>query len=230
MATLVATNHEDHHAYDWLRRGNQPPRTGTDEVRRNGLKSRIRALVGLWERLNEGKGVQDLQHGRRTPSLSQPEPNIKARELWRPYTTAQQDPVPPPSYEDSASDLPPDYTATDAFAVAGLNVDHIAHVMPSTGSDKLDLSALEGIRSYANKKAKKAAKQAQMSKWGEGSGDEGEKKEEGADGAGGEGGGGDGDAGAGGDGGDPPGGGDGGGDDNAEDWGFGGGKKSKKKK
>lgn len=232
MATAVAISNEDHLVYDWLRQGIQPPKTGLADVRLNGLNSRIRALASLWERLNGLKSEGCLEQGQSILLLSGSKSDVTVRDLWRPYSTAQQVTVPPPRYEDSLSDAPPDYTLTDALATACVTLHQSVPIPSANGSDKLDLSALEGIRSYANKKAKKAAKQVQTAKWAE-SGDEGEKKEDGGDGAGGEDGAGDGGAGAGGDGGDPPDGGDGGGggDDNGDEWGFGGGgKKSKKKK
>lgn len=156
---------------------------------------------------------------------------VEPRELWKAQIRPLQQPgqqLPPP-YEDSLSDLPPDYSPTDTSAVAYCDAGNLKPLLPCSGSEKLDLDEIKGIRSYAKKK-KKAAPAA---KWND---DEEEKKEEGADGAGGgeggdNGGGEGGGEGAGdGAGGDPPGG-DGGGDENPEDdWFSGGGKKNKKKK
>lgn len=152
---------------------------------------------------------------------------------------ATLDLLPPPSYEESIADLPPDYTGTTALAAAqGLVDAKLDSCPPITGfrdsqrrpDDKVDFTEPRGIRSHANKKAKKAAKAAQKDKWAD---DDGEKKEEEApppdDGAGG-GDDGAGDAGGGdGGGGDPPGG--DGGEDPDDIWGAaGGGKKNKKKK
>jgi len=216
MAASVATYNEDHLAYGSLRRDIRPLRTGSDDKREDGLKSRIKALAGFWERLNDRASVNGLQNV-----------DVKPLELWKPRSGVQREPVhPPPSYQDSISDVPPDYTLTDALAAVCTNVAQFGPSMPGNGPETLDVSSMEGIRMYAKKKAK-AAKQAA---WAE---DDGEKKDEGAAGDGGDGaaaGGGDGGAGAGGDGGDPPGGGDGGGDDNgADEFAFGG-KKGKKKK
>lgn len=154
--------------------------------------------------------------------------------------------IPPPPYDDSLLDLPPDYTGTDAYAAVRITPETRLDLLeppksrtsqrPTRGAGyvgtdlKIDLTQPQGIRSHANKKAKKAAKAAQNAKWADD--DDGEKKEEGdAGGDGGAGGGDDaGGAGGGDGGGDPPGGGDGGGDDD-DFWGTaGGGKKKKDKK
>lgn len=220
MAAAVATYNGDLLVYESRRRGIQPLGIGLDD-RKHELRSRIKALAGLWEALNRPIDTQCFQNGQ----------EAAARDLRQPSTVAHPLAVPPPSYEDSLCDLPPDYTFTDAFATAQTIADQSGLPKPSIGSEKLDLSALEGIRSYAKKKDKKAAKQAATSKWA-GDGDEEEKKEEGAEGGeDGNAGGGDDGAGAGGDGGDPPGGGggDGGGDD-GDDWNAGASKKGKKKK
>ncbi|TKA67546.1 hypothetical protein B0A55_08643, partial [Friedmanniomyces simplex] len=150
---------------------------------------------------------------------------------------------PPPPYED-CSDLPPDYTSTEALATVQLNVSAFdrpgkdaaaANGARRSATDEIDFTSPAGIRSHANKKAKKAAKATQKDKWA-GSDDEGEKPPDGdGEGGAGDGAGGDGGFGAGGDGGDPPGdGGNGGGDggDGGDDWTAGGttGKGRKKKK
>jgi hypothetical protein len=145
--------------------------------------------------------------------------------------------VPPPTYEESLLDLPPDYTCTDALATVDCSAKTVdvfsLHVWreekSKAGSDStyydIDFSH-NGAIQHAGKKAKQAAKKAQQAKWLDS--DNEENKDGGADdGDGGDGGGGDGDggAGAGGDGGDPPGGGN---DD--DEWGNTGGKKKKDKK
>ena len=149
-------------------------------------------------------------------------------DLFKPYGTVIPAAVPPPTYEESIQDSPPDYTNTEALATAQVTkygvetaaynfADQKLHPSILASHVKVDLSDLEGIRSYANKKAKKAAKAAQQAKWADS--DNEENPEGGEDGGGdpNENGGGDGGAGAGGDGGDPPGGGDGG-DGGDDDW------------
>jgi len=212
----------------------------------------MKALAGLWSDFKNGKnrtfntrsrvvqgyagvGMPSMKHTRQ--DVNQQTHAIQPLDLF--FT-------PPPSYEDSLADVPPDYTGTDAVAVISSLVDvKIDLGFPDAAAaatrrdsqqssdDKLDFNQPYGIRSHA-KKAKKAAKAAQKEKWAD---DDGEKKEEppADDGAGGDAGGGDGggDAGGGGDGGDgggdPPGG--DGGDDPEDIWGAaGGGKKKKKKK
>jgi hypothetical protein len=197
-----------------------------ENVGSHGLRSRIKALVGFWERINDAKHARNVNNG-------SPTNPAHGRELFKPRDEVRPRALPPPSYEDSLNDLPPEYVSTDALATTKLFWDVSC---PGSGSKmfsdagKVDLGAIEGIREHANKKAKKAAKQAAKDKWADD--DNEEKKEDApADGGGGGGGddaGGDGGAGAGG---DPPGGGDGG-DNNDEDWSFGGGgsKKNKKKK
>lgn len=214
MAALIATSNDDPLAFGSVSRGIQPPRTGSDERRQNGLRSRIRALVGFWERIQNAERI-----------TLQRDEAVKPRELWQPHQREVGEPQSPPSYEDSLSDTPPDYTFTGAFAVSYATAAFHGPAWPCESSEKLDLSTVEGIRSYANKKAKKAAKQQQQAK--SAGDDEGEKPAEdggeggGDQGAGGGDGGGDGDAGGGGDGGGDPPGGDGNGDDNPDDWGFG---------
>lgn len=141
----------------------------------------------------------------------------------------------PPSYEESLTDLPPDYTTTDHLATCG-DICTLADEKPTplttstrrTSNDsKIDFTGTENIRQHANKKkAKQAAKAAQQSKWADDD-DEGTKDgtADGGDGAG------DGGAGAGGDGGsDPPGGGDKGDKDEDDWWNEGSSKKNKKNK
>ncbi|QIX02374.1 hypothetical protein AMS68_007891 [Peltaster fructicola] len=143
--------------------------------------------------------------------------------------------VAPPSYEESLTDLPPDYTTTDYLATCG-DVYSLAEEKPTPLSapkrtastdSRIDFTGTDNIRQHANKKkAKQAAKAAQQSKWND-SDDEGKKDDtaEGGDGNG------DGGSGAGGDGGgsDPPGGGDKGGKDEDDWWNDGGSSKKNKK-
>ncbi|KAI7399266.1 hypothetical protein KC336_g15109 [Hortaea werneckii] len=224
MAASVTISNEDPLAFGWRSQGTQLPKTGSGDIRRERLRSRIRALGDWWERLHKSEDVFRL-----------PAEAVEPRELWRAQIRPLQQPAQqsPPPYEDSLSDLPPDYSPTDTFAIAYYDPGSLKPLLPPSGSKKLDLDTIDGIRSYANKKKKKAA---QAAKWND---DEEEKKEEGADGAGGGEGGdngcGEGGAEGAGDGagGDPPGGdgGGGGGDENPEDdWFSGGGKKNKKKK
>ena len=221
MAALATISNEDPLAFGWRSQGTQLPKTGWGDIRRDRLRSRIRALGDWWEQSHKS------QDAFRVPAQA-----VEPRELWKAQIRPLQQPgqQSPPPYEDSLSDLPPDYSPTDTSAVAYCDAGSLKPLLPCSGSEKLDLDSIDGIRSYANKKKKKAA---QAAKWND---DEEEKKEEGADGAGGgeggdNGGGEGGGEGAGdGAGGDPPGG-DGGGDENPEDdWFSGGGKKNKKKK
>lgn len=225
MAASVVSFKEDRLVHGSLKQGIRRQKTLSGEKwAGNGLKSCIRALVGFWE------GPQDSDTSRKScgsslevfgTSASLTGQKSRERELFRPYRAPEPQVTQPPSYEDSVADLPPDYTATDALAAVyfpSLPLDSAeAKRKPKQQSrphffkadDKVDLSAIEGIRSHANKKAKKAAKAAQQAKWADS--DNEEKKdgdgEENADGDGAGGGG------AGGDGGDPPGGGD-----DGDDW------------
>lgn len=229
MAAVVATYSEDHLVLGRRKPDIQRQKTGLVDVGLidNGLRSTISALAGFWEKVQRRKHAEAIvpftfgaTNGPRQPY----EPDAgKARDLRVPLFGLSGSVIPPPPYNDSIADSPPDYTATDALAT--LLVYHDGRPELESSKGLLDVSALDGIRSYANKKAKKAAKAAQTAKWAD-SGDEGEKKD-------GEDGGdppadGNGDSGAGGDGGDPPGGGDEPpGDD---DWFGGGGSKKKDKK
>ena len=191
----------------------------------------IKAIAGLWEALNGGDAPRQRfsaigNASGLTESFGTRENTT--RDLFKPYGTARPYTVPPPNYEDSIQDLPPDYTTTDGLATVQLSENPFLPNKSSVSNDqksdfdsdlypvsdvKVDLSGITDIRQCANKKAKKAAKQAQQAKWAD-SGDEG--NEGGGDGAdGGDNGGGDGGSGAGGAGGDPPG---GGGDGNDDDW------------
>lgn len=184
----------------------------------------MKALVGFWEGLRDCNAPQG-QFGSfaETATSSLVESGAKSieRELFRPYR-APEPQIAPPSYDEATADLPPDYTATDALAgvyFAGLPLESSgerkekdkSHTGLFEQDAKVDLSALEGVRSHANKKAKKAAKAAQQAKWADS--DNEENKDGGENAGGDENGGGDAGGGAGGDGGEPPGGGDDGGDD-----------------
>ena len=220
----------------------QQRRTGSDEG--NWLRARIATLAGLWNIHKSDKSRTCKQRDRLgyTTTVS----DIKDVEECVKYQyhalSHTLDLFSPPSYEECVADVPPDYTATDAFAVVQGLVDVKLDLgLPEAGlrqshrrtDIKVDLTEPKGIRYHAKKKKGAAAKK---NAWA----DEEEKKEEAPpadDGAGGDAGGGDGagdagggDAGGGDGGGDPPGDG-GGGDDPDDPWGaVGGGKKKKKKK
>ena len=262
MAVSVVSSSEDLLVRGLLRRDIPRRKIGLDEARKQfsyGLRSRIKALVGLWEELRDSNSVEDapssivvgkqshggLHNGDQDPVETQLETiqngcglrgcqseskfriGNEVADLFRPHSDVRPDAVPPPTYEDSLQDLPPDYTSTDALATSYFLtheieksnyyvLDQKLHFWVPETHEKVDLTEIEGIRSYANKKAKKAAKAAQQAKWADSDNEENGNAEGGDGEGGGDGGdGGDGGAGAGGDGGDPPGGGDGGDDD---DW------------
>lgn len=239
MAVSVVSYSGDLPALGWPKRDTRQQRIGLDNAEfQRGLRTRIRTLVGYWEEL------RDCNVSRRPYSGSLPSwkealssKDVTRQELFKPCGTVKPENVPPPTYEESIADLPPDYTDTAAVATV-CNKSDSKDGATCNGHEKLhpdsvdppadfDVSEIDGIRSYANKKAKKAAKAAQQAKWADS--DNEENKDEGAEGGDGGSGGGDGGSGAGGDGGDgggdPPGGGD---DD--EWWNTGNSKKDKKKK
>ncbi|KAK0303149.1 hypothetical protein LTR01_008295 [Friedmanniomyces endolithicus] len=239
MAALVATYNGDLLALDWLRRDTRPARTGPIDTRHE-LRVRIKALAGLWEQLHSAKSVCTAKSHVESTQVALGTA-YTGRELFRPIATPQVAGTPQPQpYDDCLTDLPPDYTLTEALATVQLNVCDIdapgkdaraANTASRSATDEIDFTSPSGIRSHVNKKAKKAAKSAQKDKWA-GSDDEGEKPADGGE----EGGAGDGagdDAGFGA-GGDPPGdGGNGGDGGDGDDWATGAttakGKKKKKK-
>lgn len=185
----------------------------------------MKALVGFWEGLRDCNAPRKQFAGfAEAATASSVKSGAKGfdRELFKPYRAPEPQIAPPPSYNEASADLPPDYTGTDALAGVhftslplGGSVERKEKQKSDTvllGQDaEVDLSAIEGVRSHANKKAKKAAKAAQQAKWAD---SDNEENKEGGENAGEDGnGGGDAGGGAGGDGGDPPGGGDGGDDD-----------------
>ena len=237
MAVSVVSYSEDLHVLGWPKRDTRPRRIGLDNAElQRGLRTRIKALVGYWEELRECN-VSRRPYSGRLPSWKEAlnAKDVTRGDLFKPCGTARPATVPPPTYEESLADSPPDYTETAATAAvctrsdvkdsADFNGDQKLHPDSSSLPSYFDASEIDGIRSYANKKAKKAAKVAQQAKWADS--DNEENNGEGADGGDGGSGGGDGGSGAGGDGGDPPGGGDGGDDDW---WNTGNSKKDKKKK
>lgn len=244
MAVSVASFNDGLLVHGSRRPGIQPRKTGTDDGRPySGLKARISALVGYWEGVKDRNAPRRCFNGSESWQTSRNPRNGNTFDLFKEYGTAKPPAVPPPTYEESLQDLPPDYTTTEALAAFQLPQDvkdSVGEILtnlklyPSTGDahDKIDVSEIEGIRSYGGKKAKQAAKKAQQAKWADSDNEEGNG--EGADGgAGGDdnGGGDDGaGAGAGGDGGDPPGGGDGGDGGDGDIWDTGSKKKDKKKK
>lgn len=224
MAASVAAYNEDLLVRNSPRRGIRPPRTGSDDGH-HGSAQHIKALVGFWEVFQHSSGA----HATQTRPKKQ---DVVPRDLFTPQRGPFRDTQPPPPYEDSANDLPPDYHATEAPATAhflGLSPflkEKLEHSSEQrSGSRDVDWTSPEGIVSHSKKNKKAAQKQAQQNKW---AGDDDEEKKDGTaeDGAGGDGGAGDGGD-AGGTGGDPPGDPPGGDDD---DWAVGGGKKNKKKK
>lgn len=247
MAVCVAPYHEDRHATALREIHTRLTRTGL--VDRYGLSRMIRHLADAWTEKRHGGGSTvglDRLAVPRTWSRRVHTAGSHECALQQVSDVPTLDLIPPPTYEDSLLDCPPDYTGTDAHAIAQVTPETKLDLPDSCkasarrrptqhagyfGNDvKIDLTQPQGIRSHANKKAKKAAKAAQNAKWADD--DDGEKKEEGdAGGDGGAGGGNDaGGAGGGDGGGDPPGGGEGGGDDD-DFWGTaGGGKKKKDKK
>jgi hypothetical protein len=231
MAIAVALYNEDLRACESLKRVRQPPITPLDE--QNYLRSRINTLVSFWESLTGLGGDVASNHNvsitTHTGSKAIGEQQSEPRDLFRPDRgTTALDVAPPPSYEESAQDAPPDYTATDAVAVVqDVCCLHISALHgreqrkrePTSQTQspfdvKVDFSASENVRMRAKKKKAPAAKPA-AAKWFE---DDEEKKEEtpADDGGGDKGGAGDSGSGAGGSGGgdDGAGGGGGGGDDN----------------
>ena len=166
MAVSVATFHED----ELRKRDTRPPTYRS--VESDALKTGIRALVRLWE------SRSSVSHAR--CPVSNDARGVVPRELFRPYGSARPRVGVPPTYEESVLDAPPDYTCTDALAMAR-NFDD-SRITASTKVDvgreyrqevgellrsqhvKLDLTSSDHIRAHANKKTKKAAKQAQMSK------------------------------------------------------------------
>lgn len=246
MAVSVASINDDLLVRNSRKQGILRQKIGIpDESRvRSGLKSRIKALVGVWGELRDGNAPRCQSTGiRQFSELSttfDPRDDV-VREIFKPYGSAQPIAVPPPTYDESLQDLPPDYTTTDAFAavqfaknvsLAGKDDIFNAHKPRSGNADfpefyaAVDLSKIEGIRSYAGKKAKQAAKKAQQAKWADS--DNEDMQSGGADGGddGENNGGGTGGSGTGGDGGEPP---DGNGGDDGDDWftNWGGSKKDK---
>lgn len=235
MAVSVASYSVDLPVRDWPRRGIRQRKTGLDnaELQRE-LRSRIKALVWYWEELRDCN-IPRRPYTGKLPSWTEAlsAKDVTRRELFKPCGTVKPAVVPPPTYEESLQDLPPDYTNTEAVATVCFrnddkdsvirNGDQQFHPDVKDVPGDYDFSELDGIRSYAGKKAKKAAKVAQQAKWLDS--DNEENKDEGSEGQDGNGGGdGDGGSGAGGDGGDPPGGGD------DDWWNAGNSKKDKKKK
>jgi hypothetical protein len=249
MAATVAS-----YTGDRLVTTHSPPQPETWPPRKTGLDdgcerlcASLGALAELWSDFKNGKNrtfdtrsrvMQVYRAGIGSPSVKHTRQDVNQQ--TRAVQLLDLFSRPPPSYEESLADVPPDYTGTDAAAVVNSLVDvklglDFPDALPTSRDSqrrsdaKLDFNQPHGIRYHA-KKAKKAAKTAQKEKWAD---DDGEKKEEppADDGAGGDAGGGDagGDAGGGDGGGDPPGG--DGGDDPDDIWGAaGGGKKKKKKK
>ena len=226
MAVAVVSYSDGRLVHGWPRQGISLPETPLDNARPSyELQSRIKALAMSWTTLR----LRTSQKPHLQTSIKTRVSTVTGRDLYRPYQCSLPLPAAPPSYDEALHDIPPDYTATDALASVwntdlplGKDSTDRKQTQSSDGrwfdcEVKVDLTEIEGLRSYANKKAKKAAKTAQQAKWTD-DGD-GEEKNEGEEGAGEDGAGGGGDAGGAGDGagGDPPGGGDGGGGDDGDD-------------
>ena len=167
MAVSVATYNEGLLVRDSPRQGIQLRKIGSEDNRaRHGLKSRIRALVGYWEELKDCSTPRRPFVGIGNEPELQILPNTcdgDQRDLFKPYGTVSSIAVPPPTYEESIQDLPPDYTTTDGLATAQLAKDAIAvenvvyfdqkkHFQTVSDSDelevKVDFSKIDGIRSY----------------------------------------------------------------------------------
>lgn len=234
MAVSVAVPNEDLLARSLRKVDTERQRSGT--LGDFCMKSRLKTFGAWWEHLRNAEGDHRSHATKRhaRTALTANKQSTATRELFRPYCTALPFAVPPPTYEESIQDLPPDYTDTDGQAIVQLCLitveakeDDSIHAQghwnegkpcsqPSRSgksASEIDWSQIEGVRSHANKKAKQAAKKAQQDKWADS--DNEDKQSGGADGGdGGDNGGGDGGSGAGGDAPD----GSGGGDD-ADDWG-----------
>lgn len=203
-----------------------------DSPRCHDLSSRITALVGFWEELKDCNAPLRA-FNRNRPSASPTclrKYERATRELFRPYDALKASIAPPPTYEESLQDLPPDYTCTDALATVHLSKDTIEAIGKDSVNDQktranrgsiasprpdVDLHSIEGIREVVSKKDKKAAKKAAQAKWGDSDNEDGGSgaADGGDDGS--KNGGGDAGSGAGGDGGDPP---DGHGGEDGDDW------------
>jgi len=168
------------------------------------------------------------------PQPSSTQPRFERKDLWTPLTLSI---APPPSYEDSLADVPPDYTTTESFAICHIKFSEacptytVEKVHLDDGSEffnnplsppKVDLSSLEKIHSHAGgkKNKKKKAEPTTNTNASEPAGGNAEQNGDGGDGDG---------AGAG-DGGSGGGGNDGNGGDGWDDWDSGKKKKSKGKK
>jgi chemotaxis protein histidine kinase CheA len=247
MAIAVASYNEDLRACESLKRVHQQQVTPLDD--QSVLRWRVDSLVRFWERRTASIAGAADNHNVSLKTYPGYKPVVEPRELFRPGRgTKTLDVTPPPSYEESAQDAPPDYTRTDAIAIAQdvcndqISTLHGRERRSQAGSDslvkypcdvKVDFSASENVRMHAKKKKGPAAKPS-AAKWyesddekekapaGDGGDDKGGAGDSGS-GAGGSGAGGGGDEGAG-----------GGGDDNNNDddaWGtVATGKKAKKSK
>ncbi|EMD01027.1 hypothetical protein BAUCODRAFT_144604 [Baudoinia panamericana UAMH 10762] len=239
MAVTVATYSADLLVPGSRRRENRLPKTGSAETCHE-LDAELQAIAALWQKVRHVDSFVPSGPGRRRSVSTQASAKGQPRELFKPVQFPGVA-VSHRSEEKPLAEEPLDCTLTETLAVVAILCDANVYTVSPSGYGAtsrsrraLDLTSVDGIREFANKKAKKAAKQAQKDKWADSDNEGGEKQDGGADGegggAGGDGSGGDGGAGAGGDGGDPPGGDGGGGGDDGDDWAFGGGKKSKKKK
>ena len=111
----------------------QQRRTGSDEG--NGLRARIASLAGFWKIYTSDKSRTCKRDDRigSTATVS----DIKDMECvqYQSHALHTLDLFSPPSYEECLADVPPDYTATDAFAVVQGLVDvKLAAARAGTGT------------------------------------------------------------------------------------------------
>ncbi|TKA65351.1 hypothetical protein B0A49_08104, partial [Cryomyces minteri] len=232
MAASVTSRCADPLASGYWRPGVLRSEIGLGEVLELDFRDALEVTCREWEatfkyRREEKKLSSKDDHT--TSALPLP-PIVRLRlngELSAPHQS------PPPPYEDSVFDAPPDYTDTESLVTARLGFDPECPPPPyrtsrqpteprlllrdPTPKSAIDFSATDHFRTHGKKKAKAAAKKAQSDKWGD---DDDEEKPPGEDGEH------NGDSGGGG---DDNGGGAGGGDD-GDDWNDGGKKKKGKKK
>ena len=244
MAASVASIRDGFLLRDFRQQDIERQRIGTrDEFRiQHQLELRIAALSRIWEALNgydasSGSFAEFERLSKSSPVIRQQD-KPKTVELFKRIGSAQLVAGSSDAHDGSVNEGFIDYSTTERLAKVRLTnhttikrEDKLYHDRIHISNDSdfpdethvvVDLSQIEGIRSFAGKKDKQAAKKAQQAKWAD-SGDEGngaDRADAGEDGAGG--GGNDGGSGAGG---DPPDGNGGGEDPDA--WFTGASKKNK---
>lgn len=119
MAVAFASFDADSPARESLKRDTRPPKNRSAEA--HAVKAGIRTLVGFWECLTSshasersGKSWTKAEGGNGNVTEQDVGANAKVfpRELYRPYRAADRVVTSPPSYEESAQDVPPDYTVS----------------------------------------------------------------------------------------------------------------------